>query len=71
MANNNKPTNPYAYPIHQDTLMDGTGMTLLDHFAGLAMQSYIINDDGTSDERIVEYSYSIATRMLEERQKHL
>lgn len=71
MANNNKPANPYANPIHTDTMIGGEGLTLLDHFAVLAMQSYIINDNGTSDEQIAKYSYSIAATMLEERQKHL
>lgn len=57
------------------------GMTLLDHFAGLAMQGMIANSidcqQGSqptwqlTDEQRAEYSYLQAAAMLKERQKHL
>lgn len=44
MGENKKPENPQAYPMdysHEGYRME-TGMTLRDHFAGLAMQSLIL-----------------------------
>lgn len=50
------------------TWMQKTGgyakdMTLRDHFAGLAMQAYVM------DEAIAQYAYKMADAMLKERNK--
>jgi hypothetical protein len=52
------------------------GMTLLDHFAGLAMQGYlssigIVGGRAPTDDDIARYSYQIAATMLDARQDYL
>ena len=45
MENQEKPFNQSAYPIGKQIQMCEKGMTLRDHFAGLAMQAIISNSD--------------------------
>ena len=49
------------------------GMTLLDHFAGLAMQALIAGDPAYEIEAKmhIEYAYEIAEAMLAERAKRI
>jgi len=44
-------------------------MTLRDYFAGLAMQGFIATDIDYSNKLLVNYAYTIADVMLEERSK--
>jgi len=64
--------NPQAYPgqdgIGEHAVMN-TGMTLLDHFAGLAMQAEIGTGDGGHIDDIAERAYLQAERMLKARIK--
>ena len=46
------------------------GMTLLDHFAGLAMQACIARGDDCNRPGIAEWSYAMADAMLKERDKY-
>jgi hypothetical protein len=46
------------------------GMTLLDHFAGLAMQACLARGDDSNRPGIAEWSYSMAEAMLKERAKY-
>lgn len=57
-----------AYPVN---LGSYTGMTLRDHFAGLAMQGLLTNPDnnGISPYNIAKFSYDQADSMLGERNK--
>jgi len=63
--------NPPAYPIPDSNY--GTGMSFLDHFAGLAMQGLLGDNKNipltTTCELVAEKSYNIARAMLEERAK--
>ena len=79
--------NPSAYPAKTyffgeltGTRHEGEetpGMSLLDHFAGLAMQGlmanprdvHVIGDDKSTKNGVSELSYAIARAMLEERAK--
>jgi hypothetical protein len=66
MTNETKVPNPPAYPTHKDSGTWTEGLTMLDHFAGLA----IIKCEGSA-QKIAEEAYDIAAYMLIERQKHL
>lgn len=73
-----KPNNPPAFPVKS---MLESGMTLLDYFAGQAMQGFIMNEGlkGLIDEisvegfseKIAAGAYKVAQAMLKEREKHL
>lgn len=76
--------NPSVFP-NEETVWEGDesrivehpGMSLLDHFAGLAMQGlmanprdvHVIGDDKSTKNGVSELSYAIARAMLEERAK--
>lgn len=50
--------------------IDGTGMTLLDHFAGQALEgSFAISEQ--SHISVAENCYKLAAAMLEERKKYI
>lgn len=65
--------NPPAFPTKQPLSSDFLGLTMLDHFAGLAMQSQIGNPLKTGDNEahrlIAERAYRMADAMLKERAK--
>lgn len=73
--------NPHIFP--QDTLIQENkatgeqkfilkgGMTLLDYFAGQAMQALLSGTTRPAYDTAVKHSYAIAQSMLEEREKHL
>ena len=70
--------NPPAFPRARGESRDGVaeeqkGMTLLDYFAGQAMQGIMTDEVCRSSGRtqIARDSYLIAQAMLEEREKHL
>lgn len=78
---NKKPANPNAFPTrteHEDPLNPiYSGMTLRDHFAGLAMQGIISNNEEIirikhlgfeTNIFIAGLSYSIADAMLKQRE---
>ena len=76
----NEKTGGPAYPSANDVRIDtpqgamGTGghpgMTLLDHFAGMAMQSIMANGASLgSDKGAAEVSYRIAAAMVAERKR--
>ncbi len=73
--NINKTGGP-AFPI-PGTLMQGTGMTLLDHFAGLAMQGQVAGMAATGAlntanmDWLAVTSYNQATAMLRARKQYL
>jgi len=46
-----------------------TGMTLRDHFAGLAMQGLMTTYDGNSCSIIARDAYEVADAMIAEREK--
>jgi len=43
MKTEEKPSNPFAYPVTDGTTFVNDGMTLRDHFAGLALNAVISN----------------------------
>ena len=45
------------------------GMTLLDHFAGLAMQAQMIRNDGCDGGECAGWGYEYATAMIEEKRR--
>jgi len=52
------------------------GMTLLDHFAGLAMQGYLINigivgGNAPTDVDVARYAYEMAEVMLSARETYM
>jgi hypothetical protein len=45
-----------------------TDMDLIDHFAGLAMQSYVAKEPHTTDpDDVAEWSYNVALAMMAHR----
>ena len=64
----NKQTGGPAFPT---TYADERGMTLRDHFAGLAMQGMLAEDGGGAldNKELAEFSYWIADAMLKAREK--
>ena len=59
----------YAYPVGAlQGSVAGNGMTLRDHFAGLAMQAVLSDENFIgSPEQAATYAYSVADAMLKER----
>ena len=74
---NNIPAYPlYVPPIIEVGSETILGMTLLDHFAGLAMQGIMASTVGqvlpdNSKIEIANESYSLATAMLEARKNYI
>jgi hypothetical protein len=65
------PTQSYEYDGQGNVLhWQHEGMTLLDHFAGLAMQACLARGDDSNRPGIAEWSYSMAEAMLKERVKY-
>jgi hypothetical protein len=64
-----KPNNPYAFPVSDINGYITDGMTLRDHFAGLAMQGYLSTEHSgySSEEYHAEQSYKVADAMLKAR----
>ncbi len=64
-------TNPKVFPQTMDTIMDKSGMTLRDYFAGQALagltSNHAIKLTVTVEER-AEWSYHMADAMLEARE---
>ena len=60
--------NPPAFPTKQPLSSDFLGMTLLDHFAGLAMQG-VVNEEYMTQEQMAQWCYEMADAMLKERAK--
>lgn len=73
MDSQEKPFNQSAFPIGKQIQLCEQGMTLKDHFAGLAMQSLFANKsmvDTMTDysiEWVAKFSYAIADAMLKQR----
>lgn len=73
----NEKTGGYAFPaIGESNTPGGTryvfneGMTMLDHFAGLAMQGLVVQVGfGGAQKDIAEEAYSIAAAMIAERNR--
>ena len=81
----NEKTGGYAYPAVGDSNTPGgapypfnEGMTLLDHFAGLAMQGIMGNSDyadsfqpsqSMAHEGIASHAYKLASAMIAERNR--
>jgi len=64
------PTQSWEYDGQGNVLQyQEAGMTLRDHFAGLAMQACLARGDDTNRPGIAEWSYSMADAMLKERIK--
>lgn len=69
--------NPPAFPAlaHWDrnsqmsTALQFSGMTLLDHFAGLAMQGLIATGEICEHTNRAKFAYEMADTMLKERKK--
>jgi hypothetical protein len=65
------PTQNFEYDGQGNVLhWQHEGMTLLDHFAGLAMQACLARGDDTNRPGIAEWSYTMAEAMLKERVKY-
>ena len=61
--------NPPAFPQHYLKCEEHmTGMTMLDHFAGLAMQAMVNRESRWEENGIAEEAYKQADAMLKERQ---
>lgn len=62
--------NPPAYP-HEDSMSAAMrpGMSLLDHFAGLAMQAFANEYVYDNSDAIADRAYTLANAMLKERAK--
>jgi hypothetical protein len=77
----NEEFNPSAYPgrkwsfiANQEMEVPTEGMSLMDHFAGLAMQGFIASDNGEGrlrEDVIANWSYDLAEVMLKERMKRI
>lgn len=73
---NTKPQNPYVNAMCDDNGFTQYGITLKDHFAGLAMQAYIAdhlqykreNKNGWTVDIITETAYVFAESMLQKRE---
>lgn len=61
--------NPPAFPIKQPLSSDFLGLTMLDHFAGLAMQAMVNRESRWEENGIAEEAYKQANAMLKERAK--
>ena len=66
--------NPPAFPTKQPLSSDFLGLTMLDHFAGLAMQALLAQPNlvpelAETHESRAEFAYSQADAMLKERTK--
>ena len=66
----NTPNNPPAFPGGSPTEID-KGMTLLDYFAGQAMQGMTCPEQPQDMVTIVKAAYEIAQAMLSERDKYI
>ncbi len=69
-----KPSNPFAYPVTDGTTFVNDGMTLRDHFAGLALSGimasgHAIPNVQTQFNNIAEDSYRLADAMLKQREQ--
>jgi len=64
MSETTKPINPYIHPIQDNTLTEYGGMTLRDHFAGLALQSLLIGDGTNNIKTRAREAYELADEML-------
>lgn len=69
-----KNTGGPAYPIGSGDMRDPTGLTIRDHFAGLAMQGFLSSwglpfPDETNKKYVATQAYRIADEMLAEREK--
>lgn len=75
MEENEKPENPYVYAMCDEASFMQQGITLRDHFAGLAIQALlsnpvIFNEANTDTKQFYAYkAYQFADAMLEQRQK--
>jgi hypothetical protein len=62
-----------AFPVTLGTQPDrylcGPGMSLRDHFAGLAMQCVIAGNSDMSPETMAQEAYEAADAMLRERER--
>ena len=58
-----------AFPAPMHAHQAERGMTLRDHFAGLAMQSLLIADGSTNWPQRAREAYEMADEMLKERSK--
>lgn len=68
MTNHN---NPPAFPTTHNgsTLPSMSGLTMLDHFAGLAMQGLLASEVNAPADEFARRSYTMAGALLKERQK--
>ncbi|MFK8258293.1 hypothetical protein ACFL9S_10955 [Erwinia sp. AnSW2-5] len=62
----NEKQNIYGYDVPPGDSFIAGGMTLLDHFAGLALQGMLSNPEWNhwSTERHVKHAYEVADAML-------
>lgn len=61
--------NPPAFPIKQPLSSDFLGLTMLDHFAGLAMHGDLISRPDLDANDVAMRAYEMADSMLKERAK--
>lgn len=61
--------NPPAFPTKQPLSSDFLGLTMLDHFAGLAMQGMLAASENYQTSELAEYAYQVADAMLKERER--
>ena len=75
MSNGNRPINPsrnlYKYDDRPDVIEVYTGLTKREHFAGLAMQSFIVKygNDHQSESDLAVYAVLAADALLKELDK--
>lgn len=59
-----------AYP-HSDVEIWTEGMSLLDHFAGLAMQAMLYHEDPPNSKTLARNAYKEAAAMIAERERRI
>ncbi|MFT2798811.1 hypothetical protein [Serratia sp. N21D137] len=64
-----KETGGPAFPIWHETSVCASGMSIRDHFAGLAMQGILVNAGCYSACGVAKEAYEMADAMLEARKK--
>ena len=67
-TNTGGPAFPNTIRIDDEAFASLRGMTLRDHFAGLAMQAECINYAGANLKRVAQQAYEMADAMIQARQ---
>ena len=58
----------FSFDDDQPVMVYSSGLTVRDHFAGLAMQAVIARGDDTNRPGMADWSYAMADAMLKSRE---